>query len=103
MRVTREEFKDFMVTFFEISDMSLRAAEFIDKGFIEKVAISPVFWFADAIGVDSRVLFPAIRTKDWKSKDFLYDSLPDESKLEEESYYLLKKNGTKEKIRFKMS
>lgn len=82
MKVTREEFKDFMVTFFETSDMSLRAAEFIDKGFIEQVAISPVFWFAGAIGVDSRILFPAIRTKDWKGLDFLYDSLPDESKLE---------------------
>lgn len=46
MKISREEFKDFMVTFFETSDMSLRAAEFIDKGFIERVAISPVFWFA---------------------------------------------------------
>lgn len=80
MKVTREDFKDFMITFFEISDMSLRAAEFIDKGFIERVAISPVFWFAGAIGMDSRILFSAIRTKDWKGLDFLYNSLPDESK-----------------------
>lgn len=82
MKVTREEFKEFMITFFEITDMSLRAAEFLSKGFIEKVAISPVFWFADAIGVNSRILFPVIRTKDWNSLDSLYDSLPDESKLE---------------------
>jgi hypothetical protein len=80
MKISREEFKDFMITFSEISDMSLRAAEFIDESFIEKVAISPVFWFADAIGVNSRILFPAIRAKDWNSLDFLYDSLPDESK-----------------------
>ena len=60
MKITREEFKEFMTTFFEISDMLLRAAEFIDAGFIEKIAISPVFWFADAIGVKSRTLFPAI-------------------------------------------
>ena len=82
MKISREEFKDFMITFSEITDMSLRAAEFIDAGFIEKVIASPVFWFADSIGVDSRILFPAIRTKDWKGLDSLYDSLPDESKLE---------------------
>jgi hypothetical protein len=82
MKISREEFKDFMITFSEISDMSLRAAEFIDESFIEKVVASPVFWFADSIGVDSRILFPAIRTKDWKGLDSLYDSLPDESKSE---------------------
>ena len=82
MRIKREEFKEFMITLFEISDMSLRAAEFLSKGFIEKTVASPVFWFADSIGVDSRVLLPAIRTKDWKGLDSLYDGLPDESKLE---------------------
>ena len=82
MKVMREEFKDYMETFFEISDMSLRAAEFIDKSFIEKVAISPIFWFANSIGVNSRILFPVIRAKDWKSLDGLYDSLPKESRLE---------------------
>lgn len=82
MKVTREEFKEFMMTFFEITDMSLRAAEFLSKGFVEKIVASPVFWFADSIGVDSRILFPAIRTKDWKGLDSLYDSLPDESKSE---------------------
>ena len=71
-----------MMTHIHITNTALRAAEFIDATFIQNIVISPVFWFADSLGIQSRILFPTIYAGKIEELDNLYDNLPKESKIE---------------------